>query len=295
MQKLLIVGCGDVARRALPLLTRRYKVYALLRNASEGAAWRQGGATPLEADLDRPESLKRLAGLADLVLHLAPPPDKGRRDSRTRHLLAALGSAKSLPQGLVYISTSGVYGDCGGARVDETRPPRPATARGARRLDAEHTLRAWGARTGVRVSILRAPGIYAADRLPLARLQAGTPALAPGDDVHTNHIHADDLARLCAAALVRGRANRIYNASDDSAMKMGDYFDRVADAFALPRPPRLARAEAEKILSPLQLSFMSESRRLDNHRLKAELRFRLDYPRVEDGIAALARPALEKA
>ncbi|HJW02887.1 MAG TPA: SDR family oxidoreductase [Azospira sp.] len=288
MQKLLIVGCGDVARRALPLLTRRYRVYALLRDASQAAVWRQGGAVPLLADLDRPESLKRIAGLADLVLHLAPPPDSGRRDKRTRRLLAALGSAKSLPQGLVYISTSGVYGDCGGARVDESRLPRPASSRGARRLDAESTLRAWGARTGVRVSILRAPGIYAADRLPLARLQAGTPALATGDDVYTNHIHADDLARLCAAALVRGRANRVYNASDDGEMKMGEYFDCVADAFGLPRPPRLARAEAGKVLSPLQLSFMNESRRLSNRRLKTELRCPLLHPRVDLAVAAMA-------
>lgn len=282
-----------MAWRALPLLRRRYRVFALLREREQHARWRQAGAVPLAGDLDRPETLERLAGLAHHVLHLAPPPEQGRRDTRTGHLLAALGKApggnmsrKSLPQALTYISTTGVYGDRGGAWTPETAPCRPRSPRGGRRLEAETALRAWGARNGVRVSILRAPGIYAAERLPLARLRAGTPALAAGDDVFSNHIHADDLAGLCAAALARGAANRCYNASDDSCLKMGEYFDRVADAFALPRPPRLSREAAAAVLSPLQLSFMSESRRLDNRRLKAELRYRLRYPQVDDGIAA---------
>nr|WP_308806279.1 NAD-dependent epimerase/dehydratase family protein [Azospira sp.] len=289
----MIVGCGDVAWRALPQLLRRYRVFALLRDPAQHQRWRQAGAVPLAGDLDRPSTLGRLAGVFDQVLHLAPPPDRGLRDTRTRHLLAALGKAaggnksrKSLPQALTYISTTGVYGDRAGAATDETAPPRPRSPRGQRRLDAEQALRRWGRDNGVRVSILRAPGIYAADRLPLARLQAGTPALVEADDVFTNHIHAADLAGLAAAALVRGRANRCYNASDDSCLKMGEYFDRVADAFGLPHPPRLSRAEAAAVLSPLQLSFMSESRRLANRRLKEELRYHLLYPHVDDGIAA---------
>ncbi|MFC5302229.1 SDR family oxidoreductase [Azospira restricta] len=286
MQKLLIVGCGDVAWRALPRLVRRYRVFALLRDAGEHARWRAAGAVPLAGNLDAPASLGRLAGLADAVLHLAPPPDRGDRDPRTRHLLAALGRGKSLPQRLIYISTSGVYGDCGGAFVDETRRPHPETARAARRLDAERALRAFGRETGTTVGILRAPGIYAADRLPLERLAKGTPALADADDVFTNHIHADDLAAACCAALVRARPNRSYNVCDDSHWKMGEYFDRVADAFALPRPPRLTRADAERQLSPLQLSFMRESRRLSNRRLHAELHVALAYPTVADGILA---------
>ncbi len=286
VQKLLIVGCGDVAWRALPRLVRLYRVFALLRDAGEGARWRAAGAVPLAGDLDDPASLGRLGGLADCVLHLTPPPDRGPRDTRTRHLLAALGRGKSLPQRLIYISTSGVYGDCGGAFIDETRTPRPDTARAVRRLDAERMLRAFGRETGVTVAILRAPGIYAADRLPLERLARGTPALADADDVFTNHIHADDLAAACCAALVRARPNRCYNVCDDSHWKMGEYFDRVADAFALPRPPRLTRADAERQLSPLQLSFMRESRRLSNRRLRAELRVALAYPTVADGILA---------
>lgn len=197
-----------------------------------------------------------------------------------------LGSAKSLPQRLVYISTSGVYGDCAGARIDETRCPRPETARARRRVDAERVLRTFGRRTGTRIVILRAPGIYAADRLPLDRLRQGVPALVPDEDVRTNHIHAEDLAAACCAALVRGGSHRVIHASDDSVLYMGEYFDLVADAFGLPRPPRVTRADAAGCLSPLQRSFMSESRQLDNRRLKEELRLTLRYPTVADGVHA---------
>ena len=284
MQKLLIVGCGDVARRTLPRLLGHYRVFALLRDPAQFADWRARGARPLLADLDRAQSLQRISGLADVVLHFAPPPENGKQDSRTRRLLAALARGKSLPQRLVYISTSGVYGDCAGALIDETRPLRPATARAQRRADAESELRRFGARHGVRVAILRAPGIYAAERLPIERLKRGVKALRDEDDVFTNHIHADDLALLACAALRRGRANRCYNASDDSQLKMGEYFDLVADRFGLPRAPRISRSAAANEMSPLQLSFMSESRRLDNRRIKRELRAQLRYPQVADGI-----------
>ena len=286
MQKLLIVGCGDVARRTLPRLLGHYQVFALLRDPAQVAPWRLVGARPILADLDRASSLKRISGLADIVLHFAPPPERGTIDTRTRHLLAALKLGKSLPQRMIYISTSGVYGDCAGERVDETRSVRPATARAQRRVDAERQLRRFGRHPGVRVSILRAPGIYAADRLPLDRLSKGVAALHTDDDVFTNHIHADDLAMLTCAALRFGRANRCYNASDDSTMKMGDYFDLVADRFSLPRAPRISRDEAQRQMSPVQLSFMSESRQLDNGRIKKELRARLRYPQVADGVDA---------
>jgi nucleoside-diphosphate-sugar epimerase len=286
MKRILIVGSGDVASRALPWLTRRFRVFALVRSAEAGAALRAAGAVPVQADLDDRRSLQRLAGLAEAVLHFAPPPATGEGDPRTKRLLAALGARGSLPQRLVYISTTGVYGDCAGTRVDEARPCRPLSARARRRVDAERRLRAFGRRCGVRVSILRAPGIYAADRLPLERLRRGDPVLTAAEDVHTNHIHADDLARLACLALFRAPAGRVYNAVDDSALKMGDYFDAVADAFGLARPPRLARAAIEERLSALTLSFMSESRQLDNRRLKRELRVHLRHPTVAAGLRA---------
>jgi nucleoside-diphosphate-sugar epimerase len=286
VQRLLIVGCGDVLRRALPELTRRWRVYALVRQRDADIA--ALGVTQIVGDLDRPASLRRLAGLAHVVLHSAPPPDQGDDDPRTRRLLAALRRG-SLPRRLVYISTSGVYGDCGGAMVAESRPVRPRNPRARRRVAAERALRAFGTASGCRVSVLRAPGIYAADRLPLDRLRRGVPVFSAAEDSYTNHIHAEDLGRACLAALRRGRPNRVYHACDDSTLTMGDWFDKLATAFGLPRPPRLSRAEAQAVVSPTLLSFMNESRRLDNRRLKRELGYRLRYPTVDAGIADALR------
>ncbi|MGZ3184763.1 MAG: SDR family oxidoreductase [Telluria sp.] len=282
---LLIVGCGDVGMRLLPLVRARYRVFALTSNPGKRAALRAAGAVPVVADLDRKDSLHRLAGLAHRVVHLAPPQPEGARDCRTRNLTAILPDGAQV----VYVSTSGVYGDCGGALVDETRPVAPKNARARRRVDAENVLRAWARRAHGRVSILRVPGIYAHDRLPLERLRAGTPALAAEDDVYTNHVHADDLARMVALALARGLPGRVYHASDDTRMKMGEYFDAVADAFALPRPPRLPRAQLAQAVSPVALSFMSESRRLDNGRAKRELGVRFAFPTVRHALDAIPR------
>lgn len=206
------------------------------------------------------------------------------------HLLRALARGGCVRR-LVYGSTTGVYGDAGGAWIDETAPLRPATDRAMRRADAEARVRWFGRAFGVRVSVLRIPGIYAADRPggdPVERVRQGAPVLLPHDDVYTNHIHADDLARVCIAALTRGAPQRAYNASDDTELKMGDYFDLVADAAGLPRPPRISRAQAHAELSPVRLSFMSESRRLRNTRMKRELRMRLIHPTTRH--ALLDRP-----
>ncbi len=267
-------------------LRGRWRIYALTHSENRHRLLRAEGIVPVAGDLDRPETLDRLANLAQDVMHFAPPPGSGTRDTRTANLIRALAKGGSLPQRMVYISTSGVYGDCGGAVVDETRQAKPSSDRARRRLDAERLLRAWGAESGVHVSVLRVPGIYAAERLPIARLKAGTPALEAGQDPYTNHVHADDLARIVMAALCRGRGGRAYNASDDSWMKMGDYFDLVADQFGLPHPPRISRETAEREIPENTLSFMRESRRLANGRLKKELRVRLLYPSVAHGVAA---------
>jgi nucleoside-diphosphate-sugar epimerase len=188
----------------------------------------------------------------------------------------------------VYASTTGVYGDCGGALIDETRPARPENERARRRVSAEEQLRRVGARSGWRVSIVRIPGIYAENRLPLARIERAMPALIECDDVYTNHIHADDLAAILVRALGRGRAQRVVNASDDTDLRMADYFDRVADAYALPRVPRITREEAEARLEAVTLSFMRESRRLSNARMKRELGYALRHPTVDDFLRSRA-------
>ena len=286
MNCLLIIGCGDVAMRAIPLLTRRYRVFALVRTPAYGARLRALGVLPLTGDLDNRAGLARIAGLADVVLHFAPPANSGTYDARTHNLLSAL-SRGALPKRLVYISTSGVYGDCGGATVNEVHPLDPQTARAQRRADAEKQIRNWAKHNRVKASILRVPGIYAADRLPLERLRAGTPAIAQQEDSYTNHIHADDLARIGIAALRYGKACRVYHVSDDSGLKMGDYFDAVADAYNLPHVPRISRAEAQRVLPESLLSFMNESCRLTNSRMKRELKVKLRYPTVADTLKSV--------
>lgn len=304
MERLLIIGCGDIARRALPELRSRYRVTALVRSREPALDHPAGfaGAPPLqggdieviEGDLDKAESLAPLAGRAERIAHLAPPAGSGSVDVRTRNLIAALaprGRGAMLPQRFLYLSTSGVYGDCAGEWVDEGRPPRPMTDRARRRLDAERAIGDWGERNQVEVVILRVPGIYASDRLPLDRLVRGTPALAAEEDVYTNHIHADDLAAIVVGVLERGAARGIYNASDDGPMKMGDFFDLVADRAGLARPPRVSRDQVAGRVPKELLSFMSESRRLVNQRMKAELGVRLRYPTVADGVPMTAQTA----
>ena len=288
MLRVLLIGCGDIALRTATLLRGRVRLYGLTRRADDVPRLREHGIVPIVADLDRVASLRRLRAAPYAVLHFAPPPSEGRDDPRTRHLIASLSSAQIRPQRFVYVSTSGVYGDCAGARVDETRPRRAQTPRARRRVAAEGMLRAWAARNDVALAILRVPGIYAEGRLPLERIRHGTPVLAPEDDVYTNHIHADDLARAVVAALFRSRPNRAYNVTDDAELKMGNWFDAVADAFRLARPPRIGWEDAERRIAPQLLSFMNESRRLSNRRMKRELRVALRYP---EPAALLARIA----
>ena len=289
--RVLIIGCGDVGLRVARLLPARVRVLALTSTPARFADLRAAGITPLAGDLDEPRALARLAGLATRLAHLAPPrSEEGGAwgsDTRTQALLRAL-RLRSPPQAVVYASTSGVYGDCQGALVTESRPVQPQTRRAYRRVDAERRIRHFGGATGVPASILRIPGIYAPDRAggtPRERLLKGTPVLRTEDDVYTNHIHADDLARAVIAALWRGRPQRAYNASDDTELKMGDYFDFAADLYGLPRPPRVSRDSAREQLPPVQLSFMGESRRLDNTRLKRELRVKLHYATVGEGLS----------
>ena len=293
--RVLLVGCGDVGLRTAGQLgapqSQRVGLMALTSSPERVRLLRACGITPLQGNLDDAASLKRLAGIAHRVIHLAPPPTDRQggadRDPRSLALVRAL-RLRTPPQALVYGSTTGVYGDCGGQRVDETRTVNPHTARAQRRVDAENLMRFLGCSSGVRVSILRIPGIYAPDReggTPRERLLRGTPVLVAKEDVFTNHIHANDLARACAAALWRGKPQRVVNVTDDTDLKMGDYFDLAASLFGLPKPPRISRNDANTALPLMLLSFMSESRRLDNTRMKQELKIRLHYPHVRDGLS----------
>jgi dTDP-4-dehydrorhamnose reductase len=291
------------ARGIVPLLAD-LDARAGLRRLAGFSTWMIDLAPPPPAGGTDPRSTRLIAALARTARRPLPAfrsaardlpgirPARARREAMTAPAPRAAGPLRLAPprarRRWVYVSTTGVYGDCDGAAFDETRPVAPASARAVRRVDAERRFRAVGARGLARVAILRVPGIYAHDRLPLDRLRKGLPALRAEDDVFTNHVHADDLARIARAALARGRPGRVVHAVDDSDLRMGDYFDRVADAFALPRPPRVARDELAALVTPAMLSFMSESRRLANRRLKRELRVRLRFADVDATLADAA-------
>lgn len=286
-ERVLIVGCGDVGVRVAKHMQGKVKLFALTSQPGRREFLRSHGLTPLQGNLDGAGSLRRLAGLATRIIHLAPPSPDTSGDPRTENLLRAL-RLRSQPRSSVYGSTSGVYGDCGGDWVAEARPTHADSPRAQRRTHAEAHMRFWGLSSGVRTSILRIPGIYAQDReggTPRARLLKGTPVLQEQDDVYTNHIHADDLARACCLALWRGAPQRVYNVNDDSDMLMGDYFDLAADLYGLPRPTRIAREGAAEQLPLMLLSFMNESRRMVNTRMKRELRLQLQHPTVLSGLA----------
>ena len=285
---ILIIGCGDIGIRVAKQLSLGHRVFALTSSSHRFQELREAGATPILGNLDQPESLWRLAGLAQTVIHLAPPQNQGNRDHRTRNLLRILAQGSSAVRRLIYVSTTGVYGDHRGARVSELTPVNPQSERAQRRVDAERVLRLWGPAHGIAVTILRVPGIYAANRLPLERLQSQTPALLPEEDAYSNHIHSDDLARLVCAAVYHGKPQRVINACDGNETKMGDYFDEVADAFGLARAPRMPANQLREIVSPMLWSFMRESRRVTNTRL-SELKTPLRYPSVADFLKTISK------
>lgn len=314
----MFVGTGDVAQRlAGSTLRSRAHWFGLARSDASRDAVRTSGIVPIVGDLDRRETLSRAASIARAshsVLYLAPPANIGSDDSRIKRWIAAcaqspsslLFGAKRVSEARrklnrspsarknpprqrkrllnVYVSTTGVYGDRAGEWVDETARARASSARAKRRVAAETRVRR-GRRE--RSAILRVPGIYAETRLPIERLREKLPALIASEDVFTNHIHADDLAYAVWLAMFRGRAKRVYNIVDDASLTMGEYFDTVADALALPRPPRMTRSELAQHVTPMMLSFMSESRRIANIRMKRELRVRLRYATPKDLLATM--------
>lgn len=307
LRRILIAGFGDIGKRVAKKLrrSRHYRVVALIRKNSalsrDSISTRTLDVQLVRGDLSEPRTLHKLNESAETILHFAPPPNVGKFDTHTRNLLAALSGdsrvqgarSRMLPRRIVYISTTGVYGNCHGAWIDETRPTNAESARAKRRVDAEHRLQKWGRKHRVAITILRAPGIYAQDRLPLHRLKEQMPVLIDADDVYTNHIHADDLAAAVINAMRQPwpKQFRIFNVVDDNDLRMGDYFDQVADAFGLPRPPRISRQHAERELAPMLLSFMRESRRIDNARVKRELKLAFRYPTLASAFSVLRAPS----
>lgn len=285
MDKALIIGCGDIGRRVAALCMKQgQSVHALVRSTASAATLSAQGIKPDIGDLDDATTLPSLSSGQAMLYYFAPPPAQGVDDPRMAGLLNHLSGA-SPPRKIVYISTSGVYGDCKGAWVSEDTPPHPGTDRARRRLAAEQLLHDYEQTTGVPVVILRVGGIYGPGRLPIERLRQGTPVLREQDCGYTNRIHADDLAVICIAAAERGHG--VYNVCDGHPSTMTDYFNQVADRYGLPRPPQIGMSDAKTRLSAEMLSYLEESRRMDNRKLTEELRVVLRYPALKEGLAQI--------
>lgn len=284
LEKVLIIGCGDMGRRVAQLVQKeKGLVTAVIRSDTRRETLREMGIQTVPGNLDEPSSLADLPTKGAVVFYFAPPPGGGFTDPRVRAFCAAI-SPGAEPAKVVYMSTSGVYGDCGNTEVTEETPPNPQTARAKRRLDAETAFLEWGKERDVPVVILRVTGIYGPGRFPVTQLAGGQPVLREEEAPLTNRIHADDLARICLAAAEKGEAGEIFNVSDGHPGTMTEYFNAVADALGYPRPRQVTMEEAREVMSPLMLSYVSESRRMDNSKMLTRLGIKLLYPTLADGM-----------
>jgi len=285
-EQLLIIGCGDIGCRTARLaIEKGWQVIGLVRSEKGVAKLEQAGIRPLRANLLDSDSLAGLPIAGSRVLYAAPPPGGGFEDPKVRNFCEAIHPGNE-PTNLVYLSTSGVYGDCGDQLVTEKTPANPQTARARRRFDAECTVRQFAERHNLPGVILRVTGIYGPFRFALHRILEGHPLLREDEASFTNRIHADDLAQACMAALEKGRQGDIFNICDGQSSTMTHYFNAVADAFGLPRPPQVSKKEAQAVMNPLMLSYFQESRRMDNRHMLEQLGISLRYPTLEEGLAA---------
>ncbi|PLX86785.1 MAG: NAD(P)-dependent oxidoreductase [Desulfuromonas sp.] len=280
----LIVGCGDVGVRVARLIQAvGGSVVGLARSAQSEKRLQSSAIEPVAGNLDDLSTLNDLPLADRLVFYLAPPPGGGPFDTRMRNFCAAASHGQP-PQKVIYMSTSGVYGDCGGQWVTEETPVNPQTSRAERRVDAERAVTTWGRSQGVAVVILRVTGIYGPGRLPLARLQQGHPLLREDQSPPTNRIHADDLAQVCLAAAEKAEDGAIFNISDGQPGTMTQYFNAMADLLALPRPPQIDMEEAKKVMNPMMLSYLTETRRMDNRKMIENLGVSLQFPDLDAGL-----------
>ncbi|HEY5673565.1 MAG TPA: SDR family oxidoreductase [Malonomonas sp.] len=286
MQDVTIIGCGDIGRRVgNHMIKQGRQVLALSRTQENAEKLQAEGFATLLGDLDYQEDTPEIALHCSQVFYLVAPQGGGKSDYRMLNFCRCLNT-QNKPQKLVYISTSGVYGDCGGAVVTEETPINPMTARAQRRASAESQLREQAVKLGFELVILRVTGIYGPGRLPVARVMQGHPVLKPEEASFTNRIHSLDLVQVCLAAMARGEDGDIYNVCDGQESTMTEYFTAVADLHNLPRPKQISMAEAEREMNPLMLSYLKESRRMSNRKLIEKLGIELRYPTLAAGLQA---------
>ena len=281
----LIVGCGDTGRR----LAARYReegrqVTGVVRSEGSARALEAAGIRPIRTDLDAGD-LPSLPSGGARVFYFAPPVDVGTDDIRIERLLDHLGFT-GLPARFLYMSTTGVYGDCEGRWIDESEPLKPSTYRAQRRIAAEDAVRRWCDENGIEWLVLRVPAIYGPGRLLTERLKSGMPTVRPEECSFTNRIHIDDLVSVCHAVMAAAPGRSVYNVSDGQPSTITDYLFQLAELTGMPKPPLISMQEAERMLSPSIMSFMKESKRLKNDKLLKETGIQLRYPDLRSGLKA---------
>jgi nucleoside-diphosphate-sugar epimerase len=286
MKKIIIAGCGYIGTRvARTWKDRGAEVTSLVRSAEHQAALASEGLATRSCSFDDPAEIPALDAAGSIVYYFVPPPGGGIADSRARTFCATLSLAEP-PARIIYMSATSVYSETGGGVVTEDSPAEPQSAMGKRRLDAEQVFREYGAAAGVPVLILRVSGIYGPGRLPLMQISQGQPLLCEAESGPSNRIHADDLAAVCLAAADRGEGGDIFNVTDGNPSSMTCYFNACADLLGYPRQPQVTMEEARRVMSPLMLSYVTDSRVVDNGRMLQRLNIRLMYPTMMEGLQA---------
>lgn len=286
MQHVVIAGCGYIGGRVARLWRERgAAVSCLVRSPEKSAALAAEGYSCGTVSLDDPAAISLPVVDGAVLYYLVPPPGGGISDTRARNFIEVL-KAGAAPAKIIYMSATSVYSESGGGVVTEESPAEPSSAMGKRRLDAERAFLEYGSASGAAVVILRVSGIYGPGRLPLMQVSQGQPVLREDESGPSNRIHADDLAAVCLAAADRGEAGDVFNVSDGHPSSMTSYFNACADLLGYPRQPQVSMAEARKIMSPLMLSYVTDSRVVDNTRMLRQLVIRLKYPSMRDGLPA---------
>lgn len=290
MTTTLIIGCGYVGEKvALQLmqLESNHNVYATVGSSSKAATLTIQGIKTQAINFDA-EDITALTIPREpyRLLYLVPPSREGEKDTRLQRVLNILQTRP--PVHFVYMGTSGVYGDCQGDWVNESRIPNPTSEPSKRRLHAEKIVDRWSATQQCSRTLLRVSAIYGPERLPIKRIREGRPAVNADESAWSNRVHIEDLTTICIKALAREGLNEIFNVSDGHPTTSEEFISTIARALGMPLPSSISLKQALCEATPAQRIYLTESRRLDNRLLLQKLDLRLRFPTIDSAIESFS-------
>jgi len=287
-----IIGCGYIGKKIANLLkVNGSPCHCFVKSEKSKETCLTTGYPVTQFNLDMQGLALNSSQLNEFkkstIAYLAPPQRNGLTDERVENFISALEEANTVPHKIILISTTGVYGNCNGDWIDESREVQPQAERAFRRLSAETQIIKYCEKNNVHFIVFRVPGIYASDKLPVKRITSGEPIVNAADSGYTNRIHAEDLSALCVEALLENVASGIYNCCDGQPSTMNDYFTKVADALNYPRPEEISLLQARQQLSEGMLSYLAESKRISNKKLLSHFNTKFKYPNLTSGLKSL--------